>query len=271
MAGDEYGGADDGRVITRLNAESSGVLEQTLTQFLSETNWTTNEPLLGDFIAFLRQSPVNRSAWEQERCDTFAARLSNYAHGLRGRAFNRASTFNIADGTSIAIGLGEYASAYENNLTAVFAAIFTAARRAMRQMNGRLLVVCDEAHHAFEDKKAAGVLDDMIREGRAFGCGVVLASQQPADFMNGVGETLAGLAETKIILSLDPSVRDRAQEVFELSGEQVDVLTHNNEPGLAVLWTPTQNALIRVWPGADLLSSITTDAHGARHVSRGAA
>ena len=271
MAGDEYGGADDGRVITRLNAESSAVLEAALTQFLTTRGWSNAEPLLGDFIAFLRDAGIKRSAWEQDRCETFAARLSNYAQGLRGRAFNRPSTFNIADGTSIAIGLGEYASAYEGNLTAVFATIFTAARRAMRSMRGRLLVVGDEAHYCFEDKKAAGVLDDMIREGRAFGCGVILASQQPQDFMSGVGETLAGLAETKIILSLDKSVGDRAQSVFELSGEQLDVLTHNNEPGLAVLWTPTQNALIRVWPGADLLSSITTDAHGARYASNGAA
>jgi hypothetical protein len=258
MAGDEYGGAIDGQTSRRLNVESQSVLELRLAAFFRGWDWrSAGEPVLSDFVAHISQVAGSvQGTWERERLTMFARRLQAYTLGMRGLAFNRRSTFSLLDGISTGLGLKEYA-ATGDNLTPVFAIVMTCLRRAMRSLPGRKIVLVDEAHYAFEDRSAAQVLDDLIREGRAYHTSVIMASQKPQDFMSGLGQTLAGLAETHLILGLgrlEPDDAEAAKSVFGLDASQLGVLTGSKVPGLAVLQAPGQSAVIRVCPGDELLS-----------------
>lgn len=256
MAGDEIGAAAQGSAMPLwLDRGGQALLKTALMDFLTRRHSVRDEPLLSDFVRHLLDAATNvrgtdpRAATQLEE---MAGRLRDYTLPPLDAAFDRASSFNLADGISTSIGVGELGDLVGGNLTSVYAMVLMAFRRLLRRHAGRAILVIDDAHPLMVNRYAAEILNDTIRECRKFDGAVMVGSQQPEDFLeNPVGRVLAGNSETKIIGALDTAVASAAAASFGLGPEYLSLLTQltRRQAGTVVLSTPQASCAMRFSPG----------------------
>jgi type IV secretory pathway VirB4 component len=256
MSGDETCAAAQGSAMPLwLDRAGQALLKTALLSFLARRSSMRDEPLLSDFVGHLLDAAADARDTDPRaatQCEEMAGRLRDYTLPPLDAAFDRPSSFNLADGVSTAVGVGELGDLVGGNLTAVYAMVLMAFRRLLRCHAGRVILVIDDAHPLMVNRYAADILNDTIRECRKFDGAVMVGSQQPEDFFeNPVGRVLAGNSETKIIGALDTAVASSAAAPFGLGAEYVSLLTQltRRQAGTVVLSTPQAACAMRFTPG----------------------
>jgi hypothetical protein len=255
MVGEETVSSDGAAPRVWLDRGGHSLLKTALLGFLERRVSVHAEPVLSDFVSFLLDSAAELrrdNARAALRYEEMAERLHDYVLPPYDVAFDRPSSFNLGDGLSTAIGVGELGDLAGGNLTAVYAMALMAFRRMLRSHAGRVVLIIDDAHPLLVNRIAAEILNDSIRECRKFDGAVVIGSQQAEDFLeNPVGRVLAGNSDTKIIGALDPAVARAAAEAFGLSAEHLALLTQltRRQAGTFVLSTPRASCPMRFMPG----------------------
>jgi hypothetical protein len=261
MGGEEVG-YKDGRPVRRLNDADKAWLHEEVAQFYADwrSRYWASEPILSDLIEYLERVSIPRctSARMKDRCRDIMLRLRGYTQGVRARIFNQPTSFSL-EGPAIGIGLRELAVQFRADMTAAMAVVLTKTLAMLSRREGRLVILVDEAHRVISDPDSGQVLDQLVRQARKYGAGVWMASQSIDDFVRTeLGRILAATASTKLVLGIEQTVAEGAQEVFGLSDQEMGALTPRYIPGRGVLISGAERAIVDVYPGQHLMPLINT-------------
>jgi TraG P-loop domain len=261
MGGEEVG-YKDGRPVRRLSEADKAWLHEEVAQFYAD--WRRQqgrtEPVISDLVDYLEQVSLSRctSTRMQDRCRDLILRLRGYTQGIRARIFNRPTNFAL-EGPAIGVGLRELALQFRSDMTAAIAVVLTKILATLSQQEGRLIILVDEAHRVIGDPDTGTVLDQLVRQARKYGAGVWMASQSVDDFIRtDLGRILAATSATKLILGIEQTVAEGAQDVFGLTDQEMAALTPTFIAGRGVLISGAERAIVDVLPGGHLMPLVST-------------
>jgi hypothetical protein len=213
-----------------LNRETRGVLADAVAYFAQQWDLRRGEPHLSPFVEeVLREgsfSPKDRRA--RQLGAELARKLGMfYGRGPYAGFIDGPNTL-VLDNALTVIELSKLQEHDDLQGILLFALmhLLTQFFTAPDRLHQAKYLVADEVWALLRLPSTASVMEEIGRTYRKLRTSAIFLSQEPGDFESATGAVLRGLAGAKLFLQQDPSELAKIQEIFKLTLEEMQLLSH---------------------------------------------